>query len=178
MKSFRALAVVKRSAPEVFTIVRDRLDELVPMVDDIETIEVLAREDLDDDTVRLVNRWTASQRVPDAVARAVDADEIAWTDHNVWSSSELSCRWTIEPCILTEHIRCEGITTYAPAMGGRGCRVALEGTFDLAPAALARLSGALRRPTTSLIETMVSTIIPRGTRKVAEAAALLAAPDR
>jgi len=173
VKSFRALAVVKRPAREVFEIVRDRLVELVPMVDDIAMIEQLERHDLDNGDTRLVNRWTASQRVPDAVARAVAADVIAWTDHNVWHDSDLTCRWTIEPSILTEHIRCTGMTMYEPAMGGRGCRVTLEGTFELAPTALSRFSGALRRPATSLIESMVSTIIPRGTRKVAEAAAEL-----
>lgn len=173
MKTFRTLAVVKRPAPEVFAIVRDRLVDLVPLVDDVASIEMLQRAELGEGAVRLVNRWTASQRIPDVVAHAVDTDEIAWTDHNVWSSSDMTCRWTIEPFIFTEHIRCAGVTTYEPAMGGRGCRVTLSGTFDLAPTALARVSGAVRRPATSLIESMVSTIIPRGTRRVVEAAARL-----
>ncbi len=174
MKSFRSLAVVKRPAPEVFAIVRDRLVDLVPMVDDVRAIEVLERDELGNGDVRLVNLWTAAQRVPEAIARPLGADEIVWTDRNVWTSGEMTCRWTIEPGLFTEHIRCEGVTTYEPAMGGRGCRVTLEGTFDLAPTALARFSGAIRRPATSLVESMVSTIIPRGTRKVAEAAAELA----
>ena len=178
MKSFRSLAVVKRPSSEVFEIVRDRLVDLVPMVDDIKTIEMLERHDLGDGIIEFANRWTAAQRVPDTVARVVETDEIAWIDHNLWSASEMTCRWTIEPCILTEHIHCAGMTTSEPAMGGRGCRVTLEGTFDLAPAALARFSGALRRPATSLIESMVSTIIPRGTRKLAEAAVELSTLDR
>lgn len=178
MKTFRSLAVVRLPAEDVLGIVRDRLLDLVPMVDDVDDIETLSREDVGHGRVRLVNRWTASQRLPDAVAKTLKTTDIAWIDRNEWDASAMQCQWSIEPLVLTEHITCTGVTTYEPAMGGRGCRVTLSGTFDLAPAALDRFSGALRRPVTSLVESVVSTIIPRGTRKVVEAAATIGASER
>ena len=178
MKTFRSLAVVRLPAEDVFGIVRDRLVELVPRVDDVSAIELLSRDDIGDGQVELVNRWTASQRIPEAVAKALKTKEISWIDRNHWDTSALECRWTIEPLVLTDHIECRGVTTYEPAMGGRGCRVTLTGTFDLAPTALDRFSAGLRKPATSLIESMVSTIIPRGTRKVVEAAAAVGAAER
>lgn len=173
MKDFRSLSVVRAPAGDVFGIIRDQLSDLVPMVEDVKAIETLSRDELDDGRVQLVNRWSAGQRVPEAVARALKTTEIAWLDRNEWDATSMQCHWVIEPFVLTEHIECRGVTSYQSAMGGRGCRVTLEGTFDLAPGAFEGFSSGIRRPATSLIESMVSTIIPRGTRKLVEAAAAM-----
>ncbi len=85
----------------------------------------------------------------------------------------MTCDWSIEPTVLTGHITCEGATRYEPALGGRGTRVAFEGTFDLAPGALGGLAKPLERPLTSFVESVVSTLIPSNLRKIVEGAAAL-----
>lgn len=177
MKSFRALVVVRQPLPRVWETVRDRLPELVGMLDDVDRITVLEREDLGDGRVRLVNEWWASQRIPEVVARAVNASEIGWIDRCEWDTDARVGRWTIEPLVLADAITCEGTTSYEPAMGGRGVRVTVAGSFELARDAFEGFSSTLRRPLTGFVETIVSTMIPRSTRKVVETASAMIAQE-
>jgi hypothetical protein len=175
MKSFSSLVVVRQPAAVVFATVRDRLVELGPMVDDVASITELKREEVQPGRVRLINEWHAEQRVPELLARELRTPEVSWIDRNEWDETTLLCTWTVEPFVLTEHITCRGTTTYEPAMAGRGTRVTVEGTFDLAKGALGGLSSALERPVTAFVESIVTTLIPRNSRKVVEAAAALVA---
>lgn len=178
MKTFKALVVVREPMDPVWHTVRDRLPDLVPRIDDVDRVVVLEREDLDGEVVRLVNEWWASQRIPEVIGRALGISEIGWVDRCEWSTEDRVGRWTIEPHVLPDHIHCEGTTSYEPAMGGRGVRVAVEGTFDLRPGALRGLASSLERPVSAFVESIVSTMIPRSTRRVVEAAAELIAAER
>lgn len=173
MKSFRSMAVVKLPTDVVWTTVRDRLGELGERVDDIDSITLVERTERDDGSVRLVNEWRTTRRVPEMLARAVGTSSIGWTDTAVWDPATMTCTWSIEPTVLTDHITCRGTTRYEPALGGRGTRVAFEGTFDLAPGALGGLAKPLERPMTSFVESIVSTLIPSNLRKIVEGAAEL-----
>jgi hypothetical protein len=55
-------------------------------------------------------------------------------------------------------------------MGGRGTRITFAGELDLKPGPLAGLR-ALEQAATSFVESIVTTIIPRNLRAMAEAAA-------
>lgn len=177
MTPFRALVLVRQPPPLMWRTVRDRLPDLVPRIDDVDRITVLEREESDGD-VHLVNEWWASQRVPEPIGRALGISEIGWIDRCEWTATDLVARWTIQPHVLREHITCQGTTSYEPAMGGRGVRVTVEGTFDLAPGALSGLASALERPVGAFVGSVVSTMIPRSTRKVVEAAAELVGEEQ
>lgn len=170
MQTFRSLVVVRRPVDEVFTTMRDRLPELVPRVDDVDRVRVLERDDLGDGRVWLVNEWWATQRIPDFVARAVGGDEIGWIDRAEWRDDGHVTHWTIEPLVLPDAITCSGETTYEPAMGGRGTRVTVAGTFDLDAGALDGVAGALQRPVASFVESVASSLVPRSTRSLVQAA--------
>lgn len=173
MKTFKTLVVLREPVEAVWSTMRDRLPELVPMIDDVEEITVREREQLAPGRTRLVNVWRPRQRIPELLRGALGG-ELGWIDRNEWDDDTRVCTWEIEPFVLADDIRCEGTTTYAPAMGGRGCRVTFEGVFDLSAGALARFAGPLQRPAGGFVETIVTTLIPQNTRKVLEAAADLA----
>ena len=143
------------------------------MIDDVASIVELERDEVGPGHVRLVNEWRSSQRIPDLLANALGSAEVGWIDRNDWDAARRLCSWTTEPFVLHGSIDCHGTTTYEPAMGGRGARVTLAGEFDLARGALGGLAGALERPVGAFVESIVTTMIPKNTRKVIEAAAAL-----
>lgn len=177
MSEFKSVVVVRQPVETLWTTVRDRLPELAPMIDDLESVALREREALAPGELRLVNEWRAKQRVPEPLRRALRADAIGWIDRNVWRDGERRCDWEIEPYVLADRIRCEGCTLYEPALGGRGSRVTFEGRFELAAGALAELAGPLERPLAAFVESIVTILIPRNLRKVLEAAGSLAVAD-
>jgi hypothetical protein len=177
VKAFSSVAVVKQPLDLVWATVRDRLPELGAALDDIESIVVVERESLGPGSIRLVNRWRSSQRIPAGFRDRLGTSDLSWLDRNVWDDASHCCTWSIEPAVLTEHIRCAGSTRYEPAMGGRGTRVTFAGTFEIAPGGLATVAGSLQKPVSAFVESIATTLIPRNVRKVIEAAARLIEAD-
>jgi hypothetical protein len=173
MKSFETLVLVRQPVERLWATVRDRLPDLVPSIDEVETVVVLERDEVAPGRTRIVNEWRSTQHIPAVLAKALHATEIGWIDRSEWDSVTRVCRWSIEPSVLGEHIECRGTTTYASAMGGRGSRITFAGSFDLAPGALGKLAGPLERPVAAFVESMVTTLIPKNARSVFEAAAAL-----
>jgi len=171
MKNFKSVIVVKHPLAPIWETVRDRLQEIAPLVDDIESVTVIERDGSQSGKVRLVNQWKSRQSVPGFLQGALGAGAISWLDRNEWIESTRSCHWNIEPSILRTFITCHGTTLYEPAMAGRGTRVTIEGAFDLTPGALRGLAGPLEKPVSTFVESIVSTMIPKNFRKVLEAAA-------
>jgi hypothetical protein len=175
MKAFRTVVIVKQPVEPLWTTVRDRLPELVALLDDIEAVEVLEREAVEPGVLRLVNRWTSTQRVPGLLQARLGAREVGWIDRNVWTDAARRCDWRIEPAVLTEHIRCTGTTAYEPAMGGRGTRVTFAGEFELAPTALRGLAGPLEQPLATFVESIVTILVPKNLHRLMDAAGRLLA---
>lgn len=178
MKVFRDVVVVKQPLERVWTTMRDRLPELATDVEDVERIIVLEREDIAPGRVRLVNEWRSGHKIPKLLQHRLGAERVCWIDRNDWNEASHVCTWSIEPSLLSEHIRCSGQTCYAAAMGGRGSRITFEGTLELAPGALAALVGTLQQPAGAFVESLVTVLIPRNLRKVMDAAERLIASGR
>ncbi|HJQ82883.1 MAG TPA: hypothetical protein VKA21_02330 [Candidatus Binatia bacterium] len=171
MTPFKTVAVVATPVEPLYAFMRDRLAELVPDLSDVRSIRVVERRKSRDGSVRLVNEWRAATRLPSAVAGIVGADDLGWLDRAVYGKSDRVCRWEIEPFLFREHVQCEGTTTYESAMAGRGSRVTFAGRFELDSSALQRHVGLLHQPVTRLVESIVTTLIPRNFRRMIDAAA-------
>ncbi len=156
MKPFRSVIVLPHAVPLVWTAVRDRLPELVPYMSDVAAIVTDSRVEPAPGIVRLVNRWTASTPIPQALAGVIRPDMLGWTDYAEWLETRRTCRWRIEPLFLTDRVRCEGVATYDSAMAGRGTRVTFEGTL-----AIAAGGGFLARPIAGAIEGFLTGLVPR-----------------
>jgi hypothetical protein len=169
VKSFRSLVVLKRPQHEMWEIMRDHLVEFAGQVADIQEVSQISRSEQADGTVHIVNQWRARQQVPAALRSMLKIDEFGWIDRNVWDATTGISSWTIEPGFLREHIACSGETAFAEAMAGRGTRITFSGELDLKPGALGAL-GSMELMVTGFLESVVTTIIPRNLRSVAEAA--------
>ena len=169
MKTFKSIVVVKHPPALVWATIRDRLSELVPLLDDIEKITVVERKEEMDGTVRLVNLWKANPKIPAMLASVVKPSMLAWTDRAEWNPRTYQCKWRIEPQFFPDRTRCTGITSYETAMGGRGTRITFEGSLDVAAHSLAGVPSFLESTISKGIESFVTTLIPKNFRKLTDA---------
>ena len=174
MKTFNSVVVLKRQRHELWTIMRDHLAEFAGNVADIREIRELERHAGSDGTIDIVNEWHARQQIPAAIRAMLKIDEISWIDRNRWDPTTQTCFWAIEPRFLADHIVCRGQTGFSEAMGGRGTRLTFSGDLEIRPGLLGSLGG-MERAVTGFVEAIVTTIIPRNLRAVAEAAAAFGA---
>ncbi|HEY7580717.1 MAG TPA: hypothetical protein VH855_24255 [Acetobacteraceae bacterium] len=162
--------MLKRPRAELWTIMRDHLQDFAGNVADIDDIREIERTIDADGAMRIVNEWRVRQQLPGALRAVLRSERLGWIDHNRWDASSGICSWTIEPDAIGEHIACSGETRFADAMGGRGTRISFEGELDIKPSLLGSL-GPVAPMLSGVVESVVTTVIPRNLRAVAEAAA-------
>jgi hypothetical protein len=176
LKTFRSLVVLKRPHTALWIIMRDHLADIAPHIADIEEIRQLDRNVDGDGRVHIVNQWRVRHQVPPVIRSLLKTGELGWIDRNTWDAGTRTCSWTIEPNFLTEYIVCSGHTIFASAMAGQGARVSFEGSLDLKPGLLGSSLGGIEKLTSSFMESIVTTVIPRNLRGVVEAAAAFELP--
>ena len=160
----------------VWETVRDRLHELVPLLNDVESVEVAERVDEPDGTVRLVNLWKARPQVPAVLAPLITPAMLAWTDRAVWMPEVSECCWQIETHFLPDRTHCAGTTRYAAALGGRGTRIEFGGQFEVTLAGASAAPHVVGAAISLGVESFVATLIPRNFRTLAEALSVFLDP--
>jgi hypothetical protein len=145
------------------------LPEIVPLLDDIESVTVQSREEKPDGTVKLVNVWKACPKLPAIVTSHLRPEMLAWSDHAEWSGRNFQCNWRMKPHFYADRINCSGATRYEPAMGGRGTRITFVSNIELSTRDLPGVPAVLESAVSKAIEFFVTVLVPQNFRKVAHA---------
>lgn len=174
MKSFKWIQIVKVPIEPIWTAVRDRLDELVPQLDNIQSVTVEHRAELPDGTISLINIWQARAVLPAVLGSIIKSDALAWTDRARWDSAKHECTWQVELHFSRERTHCHGLTTFEPAIGGRGTRVTFSGEFAMNARGLPGVPALLESTVALAAESFVTSLIPANFRKLVIAAEGLA----
>ncbi len=125
---FTSTSTIDHPLDQVFAAYRDRLPDVVPFMDDIESVVVLDRSE-SGDVVTLHNEWSSANEIP-AVARSfLTRDQLKWDDHATWDGAAHQCRFDIKTRAFRDAVRCTGTNTFT-ADGDR-TRVVLEGVFEV-----------------------------------------------
>ncbi len=170
MKPFKSIQIVKVPVDSMWIAIRDRLDELVPQLDDIQSVTVEHRAELPDGTISLINIWQAKANLPAVLSSIIKPDALAWTDRASWDSAKHECTWQIDLHFACERTHCHGLTTFEPAIGGRGTRVTFAGEFAMNARGLPGVPALLESTVALAAESFVTSLIPTNFRKLAIAA--------
>lgn len=131
MGEIKVKGEVKFEREKIYTVFRDKIEQLVPYLDDVEDIKVLEREELGENRVKLVNMWKAKyDKVPQVGRSFIKPDKLKWTDYARWNQDEWTCEWQIVPDMFPEAISCEGKNTFVDK-GNGVTEVIIEGKLDL-----------------------------------------------
>jgi hypothetical protein len=158
---FECTDEVGHSGEEVYHLLRDRQEQIVPYLADVEEIKVLERTD-EPGGVRLVNLWRASMdQAPSVVRKFLTPDLVSWKDHAFWPAGERRVEWRLEPRVGGNLFECTGSTTILPGARDGTCRIQVKGRLGIYPERLPGVPRILAATIRSKIESfVVSMIVP------------------
>lgn len=112
----------------VFHAYRDRIQEAVPFLPNVRSIEVVERHE-EGTRTKLLNRWSAQHEVPALARKYIGEDGLSWNDRAEWDQAIWTCRWTIETLAMPGVMRCEGQTVFVETP--EGTEIQLDGDLQL-----------------------------------------------
>jgi hypothetical protein len=111
---FQRSSKVSHPAAVVLDIMMNRMDEVVPFMPSIESIEQKEKEDLGDGRMRIVRRWQASMdSLPAALRPFVPREAMSWIDTAIWTPAEYRVDW-VSTTGLSKFYDCSGTNFFEP----------------------------------------------------------------
>ncbi len=114
---FEETDVVSHPAGLILETMIERMQDIVPYLDNIESIETQERKDLPKGRIRIVRRWQgAATSVPSVVRPFVTRDLLGWLDTALWVPPEHRVEWSQSPCVsgAAQFYDCSGINYFEP----------------------------------------------------------------
>ncbi|MCA9517223.1 MAG: hypothetical protein KC635_19920 [Myxococcales bacterium] len=115
-----------------FEAMRDRTEELVDRMPNVESTDIVHVEERGPDAVYIVRNFQGSaSQVPAFLRPFVSRKSLAWTDYSLWDARTLTCSWRIENAHSGYSI-CQGVNYYLPdPKNPGGCIVRISGEFTV-----------------------------------------------
>ena len=143
----------------VYPVLRDRLPEMVPYLESVESIEVQSRTEEADGRLRLLNVWQGNaSQAPTAVRPFMSRDMLRWKDHAVWNDAENRVEWRFETFHLDRLFDARGANTFTAVDGDR-TRVEISGSLDVYPERVPGVPSLLARRFRGPIEDAIASQI-------------------
>lgn len=114
---FEETSRVSHPAPLILETVMERMEEIVPFLDNVESIETQSREVLADGRVKIVRRWQGkADSVPSALRPFISRDLMGWIDTAMWTPAEYKVEWAQSMCsdTVANLYECSGINYFEP----------------------------------------------------------------
>lgn len=154
---FTVVDEIPFSRERVFSTHRDRLEELVEYMPNVDTIVTESRDE-DGDVVSLVNIWKAAESEIPAIARPfIRPDMLQWTDRAEWDGNLYEVNWEIELGFLPEVIHASGHSEFEDF--GDETRVIIDGEITVDASKLPGVPRMLQAKVAKTVENFVINLI-------------------
>ncbi len=141
----------------VFSTHRDRLQELVPYLGNIDRIETPVRED-DGPTVHFENVWYgSSDDVPAVVRHILTPELLKWVDRATWNAKTWRCDWDIQLHALPGAITAKGTNRFRDE--GDDTVIETNGEFTIHPDRLPGVPTFAARRAAPVLERFVLSLL-------------------
>lgn len=150
---------------EAYRILRDNMAELVPFLDDTESISVERREETEDG-VKLTNKWQASMhKIPGALRSFVKPEMLSWYDHVVWTNHDRTGRWQLEAIGSEKLFSCHGETSVVELGDKTLLKIIIN--FEVYPEKVPGIPKFLAKKISGQIEKLIGEVLGSNMRQMA-----------
>jgi hypothetical protein len=121
--------VIDHPQSEVYPLVRDEMQKVVPYLPNIERIDVLSANRVSPTEMHMTNHWHPKLEIPGIVKKLVNPELFSWHDEAVWRDDQGLVEYKIFGQLARDAYTCRGINYFTSIEGG--ARTELKVTFDL-----------------------------------------------
>lgn len=152
---FEIVEVVPGSAERVRRTLCDHLEDLVPYLPSIESIDILVRDSPEPDKARVESLWQGSKDLLPALIRPfVSKQALMWRDVGDWDHARGAVDWTIKPTRFKNLYDCGG-THYIEEIDATTSRVRMSGAITVHPGQLKGIPKRWRKGLAPRVEAFI-----------------------
>ena len=99
---------VNRPINDVYELVRDNLDKLVPYLPNVEKIDVKKHAPTGDNKVEVINHWYGKADIPGMLKKFISPEIFSWKDVATWNDQEKAVEYRLESFLANDLFDAKG----------------------------------------------------------------------
>lgn len=101
--------IISQPVDVVYELVRDEIEELVPFLPNIASIEQVERTEVNKNEVKMLNYWHPKVDIPGLIKKFIKNDEIfSWKDYAHWNDKKKMVEYRLEGFLGKDMYSCKG----------------------------------------------------------------------
>jgi len=170
---FNEQSTVSHPAPLILETMIERMEEIVPFLPNVESIETRESKKLKNGQLRIVRHWQGkADSIPSALRPFLSKEALGWIDTALWTPPEYKVEWqqsALSPGIARLY-ECKGENYFEPNPDDpkNSSRIRILGNLDVHPDRLPGLPTFLGRTLAPQIEKFVIGMITPNLRDLAK----------
>lgn len=149
--------VINRPLNEVYNLVKNDLDKLVPYLPNIKKIEVKEKS-VDGHYTHIVNYWYADTEIPSMVQKFIKPEIFSWKDSATWDDENFKVDYSLESFLANDLFDANGTNTFT-AIGEDKTQLTLRCEVKIYPDKVPGVPRLLARTVTPVIESLIEKIL-------------------
>jgi hypothetical protein len=149
--------VINRPLDEVYALVRDNLDKLVPHMPNVGRIEVKSKKTTGDKT-EMVNHWYAKAEIPSLLKKFLNPDIFSWKDVAVWDDKAHKVDYRLESFVANDLFDAHGTNSFK-AIGADKTELTISCDVTIHADKVPGVPRLLARQVTPAIESLLEKIL-------------------
>ncbi len=141
----------------VYHTYRDRLPELVEMLENIESMKELERR-VEGSTTHLLNEWKAQGEIPKIAQKWIKPEMLRWKDYASWHAEEWSVDWRFEMAFMTDRVKVAGKSHYIE-LGPNRTELRLRGNLSIDAYGMPGMPRLIARKAGPVVERFVLALV-------------------
>lgn len=169
---FKEQSIVSHPASAILETMIERMEEIVPFLPNIESIETKESKKLKNGQIRIIRHWQGkADTIPTAIRPFISRDVLGWIDTATWTPSEYKVEW--QQSALTPGVarlyECSGENYFEPNPDDprNSSRIRILGKLDVHPDRLPGLPTFVGRTLAPQIEKFIIGMITPNLRNLA-----------
>lgn len=131
-------STIHRNVQDVFILVRDNLDKIVPFLPNISKVNVLEKVPMDptnpDGKLKITNKWFAKADIPSVAKKFIKPDIFCWKDCAIWDPTNFSVQYHLESYVAKDLFKASGCNTFkAVPNDPNSCEIHFSCTVQIFP---------------------------------------------
>lgn len=88
--------IIPRSREEVYNVLKNDLEKLVPYMPNVKRIEMVDRTEKGQGQTAITNHWYADAEIPTIAKKFIKEDLLSWKDKALWHDNDFLVEYTLE----------------------------------------------------------------------------------
>jgi hypothetical protein len=149
--------VINKPLEDVYTLVRDELEKLVPYLPNVNKIEVVDKSQTDN-KVHIVNNWYAMADMPKLLSKFLKPEIFSWKDIADWNNETHSVDYSLESFLANDLFDAKGTNTFT-ALGDDKTELKISCEVSIYPEKIPGVPRLIAGKVKPMVESLIEKIL-------------------